>query len=146
MVKLNKTLISKIAKEHDLHKDVVTNILTTYLDKKKSPKKKLNGYNVFMKEHSSTVKDADGNDILTAKERFTRVSQIWKALSDDERTVYTVKAKEMNEQSDSDPAPAPKPEPVEPASAPAPAPASAPASKPKKPKAKKARKTKASKK
>ena len=51
---------------------------------------KWSGYQVFVSEKMSTVKDKK------PKERMTEIGRLWRALSDDEHTVYKEKAMAKN--------------------------------------------------
>jgi len=62
------------------------------LKDKKRRKKAISGYNIFMKETSKEIVDVEGRD------KMTRVSSMWKTLSDEEKEVYNDRAKALNEE------------------------------------------------
>ena len=62
------------------------------LKDKKRRKKAMSGYNIFMKETSKEIVDVEG------REKMTRVSSMWKTLSDEEKKVYNDRAKALNEE------------------------------------------------
>ena len=62
------------------------------LKDKKRRKKAISGYNIFMKETSKEIVDVEG------REKMTKVSSMWKTLSDEEKEVYNERAKAVNEE------------------------------------------------
>jgi hypothetical protein len=62
------------------------------LKDKKRRKKAISGYNIFMKETSKEIVDVEG------REKMTKVSSMWKTLSDEEKEVYNERAKTLNEE------------------------------------------------
>jgi hypothetical protein len=54
-------------------------------------KKKLNGYNLFMKEQMLKYKDSD----MDSNARMTKISDDWKALTVEERDSWKQKAKDL---------------------------------------------------
>lgn len=54
-------------------------------------KKKLNGYNLFMKDRMTKLKESD----LDSNARMTQISDEWKALKEEEREAWKQKAKDL---------------------------------------------------
>jgi hypothetical protein len=66
----------------------------------KGKPKKLNGYNVFMKEKMAEYKESGGT--LSPKDRLKKIAGEWKKLDDEEKAEYKEKAKVMSSGGDSD--------------------------------------------
>ena len=54
--------------------------------------KKLSGYQLYVKETMAVVK---ANPAIAAKERMGEIGKMWKALSDEQKTAYKVKAETL---------------------------------------------------
>ena len=65
----------------DYFKDAMKKTLEKNKDKEDKPKKELNGYQLFMKEHSKSVKEQ--NPTLNGPEVFKLIAAMWKKQKED---------------------------------------------------------------
>jgi hypothetical protein len=96
----DEAYFKKLAEEHN-EKAITFNESHGFETKGRSPKKDdgpkgpLNNYVVFFTEKRPEV--AEANPDLKAKEIMSKVSDLWNAMTDDEKKVYDDKAREINE-------------------------------------------------
>ena len=82
----------------DYFKDAMKKTLEKNKDKEDKPKKELNGYQLFMKENSKSVKEQ--NPGLNGPEVFKLIAAMWKKQKED--VVIDVKTKEEDEKKEPD--------------------------------------------